>query len=307
MRVLVTGASGFVGKPLVDALVREGHCVRAAVRDLASAPDAASETVLLPDLSKPFVAHPLLADCDAVVHVAGLAHSGAPIPAATYFAVNRDATEALANASRAAGVKLFVYVSSVRAQIGPNAIGALTERNEPTPCDVYGHSKLAGEQGVVQALSGSATAYIILRPVLMYGPGAKGNMATLMKLARTNLALPVGKITARRSILGIDNFCSAVAHVLRQPLCRNQTYLVADGAPVTVGEILTAFRLALKKSPRIVNMPVRGAGRVLTLLGKRNVALRLLNDLVVSTDTLQATGWKPPLPTGTGLANAING
>lgn len=307
MRVLVTGANGFAGRPLVAYLARAGFRVRAGVRDLASAPAEAAETVLMPDLSAPFICRQLVQDCDAVVHLAGLAHSSADIPQSVYSAVNAYAPQNFARACRDAGVKVFVHVSSVRAQCGAHFRGTLTEACEPRPSDAYGRSKLEGECYVRELLEGSQTACVILRPVLMYGPQAKGNMATLMTLARSRHALPLGGFPGRRSLVGIENFNSAVRHVLTETRCDGQTFLVAEKPPLTVGEIVTVFRKALGQPARVINVPVKGGGRLLSLVGRRDLALRLYNDLVASADALEATGWRPPVSTEEGLAQAISG
>lgn len=307
MRVLVTGASGFVGRPLVAYLSAHGFEVRAASRGPIADAKAAVETVALPDLSRNFDATSLVEGCNAVVHLAGIAHSTTRIPEADYQAVNCDAAHTLALAARAAGVSRFVYVSSVRAQTGPSAIGALTEAGDAHPTDAYGRSKLAGERAVMDALAGSDTEPVILRPVLMYGPGCKGNMATLMRVARTNWPLPLGAMRARRSVLGIENFCSAVVHAIRERSCSGGTFLVADPVPVTAPQIVAAFRRGLAKPHGIFTIPVTGAGPLLTVLGRQNLAERLFADLVVSTGAFAATGWRAPVSTAQGLATAING
>ncbi len=305
MRVLVTGASGFVGRPLVEALAREGHHVRAAVRKPATAPAAAAEVAAMPDMATAFDAAGLVSGCDAVVHVAGLAHSSPDIPEATYLAVNGEASRRLARAARDAGCRRFIYVSSVRAQTGPSADHELTENEPPQPTDAYGRSKLAGEIAVAEALAGSATAFVILRPVLMYGPHPKGNMATLMKLARGRWPVPIGGLRARRSILGIGNFCSAVSHVLRTPACDGGTFLLADGPAVTAADIVALCRKALGRRAGILTVPAPGAALVLERAGKRDLAGRLFKDLVVSTAAIQATGWKPPFTASEGLGAAV--
>jgi UDP-glucose 4-epimerase len=305
MRVLVTGASGFVGRPLVAALAREGYLVRAAVRSSVQAPEGAAESVAMPDMTSPFDAPPLVSGCDAIVHVAGLAHSSPDIPEAAYHAINCEAARQLAMAARAAGCKRFIYVSSVRAQTGPSAAGVLTEHDPPQPTDAYGRSKLAGEIAVAEALRGSGTAHVILRPVLMYGPNPKGNMAKLMRLARGGWPVPIGGLSARRSLLGTENFCSAISHALRSPACVGGTFLLADGPPVTAGEIVALCRQALGRPAGVLSVPVPGAAVLLKRVGKRDLADRLFGDLIVSAQAIRATGWHAPQTTAQGLAGAI--
>lgn len=316
MRVLVTGATGFAGPPLIDALVRAGHHVTAAVRHGRPGrpgrpgPIAAHASVAMPDLERPHAillseVTALVSGHDAVVHLAGLAHSSRSIPEAVYTAVNCEGARLFAEASRTAGVKRFVLVSSVRAQCGPAAGAVLDEQTTPAPADAYGRSKLAGERAVASVLAGSAAEFVILRPVLMYGAASKGNMATLMRLARSPWPLPIGGLSGRRSVLGIANFSSAVAHVLDTPGAAGGTFLVADAGTVTPGEIVAAFRAGLGRAPRVPVLPLPGGAALLRALGKSDLAARVFGDLVVSTKALEATGWHPSLSTRDGLALAI--
>ena len=173
--VLVTGASGFIGTALAPALAAQGWRVRAAARHPRSLPfQAGIESVQMPDLAGPANWGPLLAGVTHVVHLAGIAHTGAALPEATYARVNAGATATLARAARASGVKRFVLMSSVRAQTGASAKGTISETTPPVPTDGYGRSKLAAEQAIAAELPGAWTA---LRPVLVLGPGVKGNLA----------------------------------------------------------------------------------------------------------------------------------
>ncbi|MCB1484016.1 MAG: NAD-dependent epimerase/dehydratase family protein, partial [Hyphomicrobiaceae bacterium] len=245
----------------------------------------------------------LVKDVDAVVHVAGLAHSSPEIPERVYQAINCQAARALAQASRESGVRRFIYVSSVRAQTGSSADTVLTEADEPAPTDAYGRSKLAGEQTVLEALAGSQMDAVILRPVLMYGPNAKGNMATLMRLARSRLPLPLGGLPARRSLLGLTNFSDAVAFALNAPTVSGRTFLLADaGAPLTVGEMVAALRAGLGRRSGIVQFPLPGLEKLLVAAGKADMAGRVFGDLVVSTDALVSAGWQAPMTSAQGLA-----
>ena len=179
-RILVTGASGFVGRALVAELADAGHSVRAAMRQPADIFPRSVEVIAVSDLTRPVEWRPLLRDIDTVVHLAGIAHAGPEIAEEAYDRVNRLATAELAGAAKIMGIKHLVFMSSVRAQTGPASDTILRETDAPRPTDFYGRSKLAAEDAVRAA----GVPFTILRPVLIYGPNVKGNFARLMALAR---------------------------------------------------------------------------------------------------------------------------
>jgi UDP-glucose 4-epimerase len=252
MRVLVTGASGFVGRALVPALSAAGHHVRAAMRSPRSAAFSPNVEVASyhPDMEQDALVA-LISECDAVVHLAGIAHTGPGIPEESYDQVNHLATVRLARAAAAANVKRFVFVSSIRAQSGPTAEHVLTEESPPRPEDAYGRSKLAAEN----ALRESTLPYVILRPVLVYGPGVKGNMAALVRLAELPVPLPLGGLSARRSLLSIGHLTGAILFTLGDARAIRETFLVTDRSPVTVAEIVAALRRGQDRKPSLVFVP----------------------------------------------------
>jgi UDP-glucose 4-epimerase len=297
MRVLVTGASGFVGRALTAALAGPDMPVRAAARQPAEVPSAAHvEPVYLPDLTSEIDWQPLLRDVDAVVHLAGIAHAGPGIDESLYDRVNRAATETLAAACAGKSIHL-VFVSSIRAQTGPVAGHILTEADTPNPTDAYGRSKLAAEEAVRQ----SGAAFTILRPVVMYGPGVKGNVATLLRLANTPLPLPLASLDKQRSLLAVDNLIEAVRHALAQPATRGETCIVADDDPISLAEMIAILRVAQGRKPRLFSLPPSFFSTPLTLAGRRDVWDRIGGSLVVTAAKLRGTGWQPLVNTREGL------
>jgi nucleoside-diphosphate-sugar epimerase len=299
---LVTGASGFVGQPLVHGLVRAGYAVRAATRRPGSFPEPV-DVVIVPDFTAPIDWQPILRGMDIVVHAAGLAHADSSDDSFGVFdRVNRVATLELSRAAASAAVRRFLYISSVRAQIGPSAVGVVRERDEAHPTDPYGRSKLAAES-VVRA---AGVPFTILRPVVVYGPNPKGNFKSVVQLASSPWPLPFGGFNSRRSLLGIDNLISAILFALDHPATVGETYLVADPTPVSIRELLTMLRKARGRRPRLMNIPPQLFQFAFMLIGRRQLWERLGGELVVDTTKLASLGWRPALETYDGLHAAVS-
>jgi UDP-glucose 4-epimerase len=300
MRVLVTGASGFVGRALTQSLSRAGFHVRAAARDRSKILAAEFvEAVEMPDLSRPVHWRPLLADVDAVVHLAGIAHVSAKVPDAVYDRINRVATKELAlQCSLMPNIRRLVFVSSIRAQTGPSAGHVLTEEDVPQPVDAYGHSKLAAEAFV----RGYGVPYTILRPVVIYGRGARANVAQLVRLARSPLPLPFGAFRKKRSLLALDNMLSAIQFVLERPATASQTYIVADPLPLSLAEMITVLREARSRSPNLVSIPESWVGATMRGIGNAGAWERVGNSLMVDITKLRDAGWAPATDTRNALA-----
>jgi len=296
-RVLVTGASGFIGKPLVTGLLRDGYAVRTAARRSVSFPNSVDE-VIIPDLVTSIDWKPILRDVDIVVHLAGLAHANENyLPFDEFDKINRIATLRLADAAKEARVQRFIYISSVRAQSAHFAAQIVRESDKPQPTDQYGRSKLAAER----AIESMNLPFTILRPVVVYGPHPKGNFRTLVRLASLPLPLPVKGLTARRSLLGIDNLISAIIFVLDNQRALGQTFLVADPALLTLIEIFTMLRKAQGRAPWLVYVPPFLIRCVFLLLGYSDLWERIGENLVVDTSNLESLGWRAPLDTYEGL------
>jgi len=296
-RVLVTGASGFVGRPLVAALLRVGYAVRAVTRRQVSFPDSV-ETAIVPDLKNPIDWNPILKGVDIIVHLAGPAHSKISENAYSEFdQVNWIATQRLADAAKNVGIERFVYISSVRAQVGTSAVQAVREQDEPYPTNQYGRSKLAAEQ----AIRAAGVPFTIFRPVVIYGPHPKGNMRTVVQLARSPFPLPVTSFTSRRSVLGVENLISAIIFVLNNPATIGEIYLLADSKPMTIREIMTILRKIQGRSLSTIYVPQVIIRFLLMVCGRQHLWSRLSGNLVVDTSKLESVGWRPTISTYEGL------
>ena len=301
-RVLVTGASGFVGRPLIGALLRAGYQVRAAARRAVTL-SAPVEIAMVPDFRQSVDWSAVLRDVDIVIHAAGLAHADTEAtPGADYDRINATTTLELAQAAKRANIERFVFISSVRAQIGPSASFSVTETDEPRPTDHYGRSKLAAER----ALSSSGLPFTILRPAVIYGPQPKGNIKRLVQLAKLPLPLPFGGLQSRRSLLGIDNLIGAIFFVLQHETTIGETFLVADPKPLTLPDIFTLLRKALNRRPGLIDVPPGAIRMVLRLLGQKRLWDKVSEDLVVDVGKLESFGWRPTLATYAGFCAMLS-
>ncbi|MFO1149842.1 MAG: NAD-dependent epimerase/dehydratase family protein [Alsobacter sp.] len=288
-RVLLTGATGFVGRHLARSLLSEGYAVRAPARRPDGLP-AGVEPAALDDLSAPQDWAALLDGIDSVVHSAGLAHAGPGLPEDAYERVNRDATLALGRAA-AGTVRRFVFLSSIRAQCGPSSATVLRETDEPRPTDAYGRSKLAAEQGLA-ALDIEAVS---LRPVVVYGPGVGGNVGQLVRLARMPLPLPFGALQTRRSLVCVENLASAVSLALSPGGLPAGPLIVADPQPIAFAELVAAMREALGRPRLLVDMPPGLMQAALGAVGAGGIMQRLAGEMVADPSRLLSLGWQPPV------------
>ena len=260
MKLLVTGATGFVGSALVSALHARGHAVRSAVRRAGS---GAQNEVVVGDLQAPnhdALRH-ALAGTDTVVHLAARVHVMADSqrdPLAVYRAANVAPTECLARAAAEAGVERFVFLSSIKVNgEGTQGGSAFTERDEPAPQDAYALSKYEAERVLHQVAQETGLEVVIVRPPLVYGPGVKGNFGALMNWVYRGMPLPFGRVTAnRRSLVGLDNLVDLIVTCIEHPGAANQVFLAGDGEDMSTAELLKRLGMALGRPARLLPVPV---------------------------------------------------
>ena len=296
MLLALTGATGFIGQYLLRDLSQRGHRLRVLLRHPSAAPMQCASAVI-GDLARPRNMSAALEGVDAVIHSAGFTHGMSGVPEHDYRLLNTEATIGLARAARRAGAKRFVFLSSIRAQSGPTAETVLTEADDPNPTDAYGRSKLAAERG----LADLDLDWVSLRAALVYGPGAKGSVAQLLRLARSQFPLPLRSIGGRRSLLGLENLSAAIEVVLKTPgtLCR--PFIAADLEALTVGEMIAAMRDGLGRRPGIFPMPPVLVALLLRLLGQEEIYRRMSGSLVADPSALIKLGWAPAVTASDGL------
>jgi len=292
----LTGATGFVGQYLLRELPKRGYRLRVLLRRPSVVPLRCA-SVLIGDIARPHNMAEALTGVDAVIHSAGLAERMSGQPEDDYRVINTEATIALARAAQRARVKRFVFLSSIRAQSGPTAPEILTEGAKPRPTDAYGRSKLAAEQGLAEA----SIDWVALRLALTYGPGVQGNMAKLMRLARSPYPLPIGMLKGRRSLLALDNLVEATDIVLRAPAPLRRPLLVADPKPLTIGEMIAIMRQGLKRRPGIFPIPSPLLRAASLATGRKEIHRLLSGSLVADCTELAKLGFTPVIDTKTAL------
>jgi nucleoside-diphosphate-sugar epimerase len=297
MLLALTGATGFIGQHLLRELPRRGHRLRVLLRHPSSVPMQCASAVI-GDLARPRNMSAALEGVDAVIHSAGFTHGMSGIPEDDYRVLNTEATINLARAARRAGAKRFIFLSSIRAQSGPTADTVLTEADDPNPTDAYGRSKLAAERG----LKDLDLDWVSLRAVLVYGPGVRGNIAQLMRLARSPFPLPLRSLDARRSLLALENLSAAIETVLKAPGTLRRPFIAADAGALTVAEMIAAMRNGLGRQRRVFPMSPVLLEFVLRLMGQGEIYRRMSGSLVADPSALIALGWTPRVTTSDGLS-----
>jgi nucleoside-diphosphate-sugar epimerase len=295
--VALTGATGFIGRYLLKELPKRGYRVRVLLRRPAALP-AGCASALIGDLAKPYNMAEALAEVDAVIHSAGLSTTMSGSPEDDYRLFNTEATVGFAKAVQRAGIKRFVFLSSIRAQSGPTADCVLTEDREPRPTDAYGRSKLAAEQGLAE----TDLDWVALRLALVYGPGVEGNMARLMKLARSPYPLPLAGLKGEHSLLALENLVAAVDKALAASQTLRRPLLVADPKPLTIGAMIAAMRQGLGRRAGLFYVPKPLLKAALRAAGHAGGYEPLFGSLVADPSALARLAWVPPVATQAGLA-----
>jgi UDP-glucose 4-epimerase len=300
MLLALTGATGFIGQYLLRELPKRGYRLRVLLRQPSSMPMQCASAVI-GDLARPRNMSAALEGVDAVIHSAGFTLGMSGIPEDDYRLLNTEATIGLARAARRAGAKRFIFLSSIRAQCGPTAETALTEADDPNPTDAYGRSKLAAERG----LSELDLDWVSLRAALVYGPGVKGNIAQLMRLARSPLPLPLGGFGGRRSLLALENLSAAIETVLKGSGILRRPFIAADAEALTVGEMIAAMRHGLGRRRKVFPMPPVLLEFILRSIGQGESYRRMSGSLVADPSALIGLGWVPRLTTAGGLSRLM--
>jgi Nucleoside-diphosphate-sugar epimerases len=296
----VTGASGFVGGAVLCRLGRDGVVARGSFRRRSPNIPAGIEQALVDDLGPDTNWTQALGGIDAVVHAAARVHvmrESALDPLSEFRRVNVSGTLALARQAAAAGVNRFVFISSVKV----NGEGTEPRRpyrasDLPAPVDAYGISKHEAEQGLFELARETGMSVSIIRPVLVYGPGVKGNFLTMMRWLYKGIPLPLGAIQNRRSLVGLDNVVDLIVTCLDHPAASGRIFLVSDGEDLSTTALLRRVAASMGRPARLVPVPVIALLAVARVMGKTDVAQRLCGSLQVDiSSTRELLGWIPPV------------
>ena len=294
-QLLITGASGFVGRRLCERTSIEGWPVRRAVR----CPGGHHE-VVVGDLGADTDWSAALSGIDCVVHLAARVHvmnETISDPLAAYRRINVEGTLNIARQAAVVNVKRFIFISSIKVNGASTLPGKLfAADDQPNPVDPYGISKWETEVGLQQLAKETGMEVVIIRPPLVYGPGVKANFQNMMRWIDRGVPLPLGAIHNKRSFVSIDNLVDLIITCIEHPGAANQTFLAADGEDLSTTELLRRVARALGKSARLIPIPVSILTLIASLLGKKDLAQRLCGSLQVDISKAQVLlGWQPPV------------
>jgi UDP-glucose 4-epimerase len=286
LKLLITGASGFVASHLSPTLTQHGYTLRPISRTTFG------EISPTTDWSS------VIPGVDCVIHLAARVHlmqDSATDPLAAYRAANTASTLNLARQAATAGVRRFLFLSSIKVN-GEGRDTPYTERDIPAPTDPYAISKWEAEQGLLEIAAQTGMEVVILRPPLIYGAGVKANFLRLLQWVEKGIPLPFGAVTNQRSLVALPNLIDLITTCINHPAAANQTFIVSDGEDLSTTELLQRLSHALGKPARLLPIPQSWLETALTLLGKRAIAQRLCGNLQVDISKTRALlGWTPPI------------
>jgi len=307
-RVLVTGANGFVGRVLCEVLVQHGFLVRAALRVERPLPDFVAEKAIVGDIGSKTDWRAAMHGVDFVIHLAARAHvlNDSEAHADLYFETNERGTATLADFAARAGVRRFVYLSSIKVNGEETPERPYTSADAPSPKDAYGRSKLLGETRLRVLAGERGMEAVIVRPPLVYGPRVRANFLRLMRWVDHGWPLPLGAVDNRRSLISVWNLCSLLSFVLESTHAAGGTWLTSDGEDLSTPDLIRRIGRAMGRPARLIPFPVALLRAGSRAIGKGAEVSRLCGSLVVdSSNTRTMLGWTPPVQVDEALRRTV--
>jgi nucleoside-diphosphate-sugar epimerase len=307
-RVLLTGATGFVGGALSVALAERGYLVRAALRVDRPLPAGCVEKAIVGDIGPDTKWGEALRDVDLVVHAAARAHASdeGTGNAELYMRVNARGTQQLADSAVAAGITRFVFLSSVKVNGERTVARAYAPTDEPRPQDAYGVSKWAAERHLMQLAANTPMRAAIVRAPLVFGPGVRANFLRLMRWIDKERPLPLGAVDNTRSLVSIWNLCDLLMNLLQNPVALGRTWMVSDGEDLSTSDLVRRIGDAMGRRVRLLPVPISMLRLCGGLIGRKGEIARLCDSLRVDiTLTRLELPWSPPMTVDEALARTV--
>lgn len=309
-RILVTGASGFIGGALCSQMLVHGLNVRGIARSIRNSPKGV-EVMTVGELDDTTDWQEALAGCSVVVHLAARAHvvaETAQNPLAEFRRINMKGTLNLARQAARHGLRRFIFISSIGVNGAETFARPFSAWDLAAPHSPYAVSKYEAELALKALAVETGLEVVIVRPPLVYGLSAPGNFGSLMHWLRCGRPLPLGAIHNQRSLVALDNLVDLIVTCITHPAAANQTFLVSDGEDVSTTELLRRMGQAMNRPARLIPVPASWLKLAATMVGKQDVAQRLCGSLQVDIEkTRQLLGWRPPLTLDQGLKKAAEG
>lgn len=311
MKVLVTGANGFVGNALGAQLLVRGDAVHAAVRSPGGS-IAAGKSFVVGPIGAATDWSAALQQVEVVVHLAArvhVMHETESQSASLYRETNKIGTLKLAQDAARAGVKRLIFISTAKVNGEASATGKpFRETDAPAPGDAYSRSKYEAEDALKEFSTKFGMEVVIIRPPLVYGPGVKANFAALMRAVQRGWPLPLGAVHNLRSLVGLDNLVDFIITCVSHPAAANQTFFVSDGADISTPDLVRAMGRAARCPARLLSVPVSVLATLASLVGKRAAVDRLCSSLQLDISKAhELLQWVPPVALEQGLDRTFAG
>ena len=304
MKILITGANGFIGTHLCNELSNRNIGFRATARN---ANENSYADFVSCDLETTESLNQLMDGCDIVIHLAGRAHVTSDNSQEKYQVANEFVTQRLANAAARNGIARFVYLSSIKVNSESSSPGLpIRQSDAPNPLDNYGRSKLAAELALQEICRANNMDYVIIRPTLVYGKGVKANFSALISAVKRGLPLPIATVKNVRSMIGINNLTDLIIAASTNPKAANQTFLASDGIDTSTPALVRLIAASLNRRARIFPFPISILKLLAAVFGKSSAIDKLIGSLSVDiSHTTKTLNWHPPFSIESEIAKAV--